>query len=89
MANHPSAWKRIRQNEKRRLRNKFYRTRMKTFIKRVREAVSEKDAEQATVRLQEASRIIAKTASKGVIHKRTAARKISRLTRQVNALRAS
>jgi len=89
VANHPSAWKRIRQNEKRRLRNKFYRTRMKTFIKRVREAVSEKDAEQATVRLQEASRIIAKTASKGVIHKRTAARKISRLTRQVNALRAS
>jgi len=89
LANHPSAWKRIRQNEKRRLRNKFYRTRMKTFIKRVREAVSEKDAEQATVRLQEASRIIAKTASKGVIHKRTAARKISRLTRQVNALRAS
>ncbi len=89
MANHPSAWKRIRQNEKRRLRNKFYRTRMKTFIKRVREAVNEKDTEQAAVRLQEASQIIAKTASKGVIHKRTAARKISRLTRQVNALRAS
>jgi len=89
VANHPSAWKRIRQNEKRRLRNKFYRTRMKTFIKRVREAVNEKDTEQAAVRLQEASQIIAKTASKGVIHKRTAARKISRLTRQVNALRAS
>jgi len=62
---------------------------MKTFIKRVREAVNEKDTEQAAVRLQEASQIIAKTASKGVIHKRTAARKISRLTRQVNALRAS
>ena len=89
MANHPSAWKRIRQTEKRRLRNKFYRTRMKTFIKRVREAVEQKDAAQAETRLKEASRIIAKTASKGVIHKRTAARKVSRLTRQVNALKAT
>ncbi len=89
MANHPSAWKRIRQTEKRRLRNKFYRTRMKTFIKRVREAVEQKDAAQAENRLKEASRIIAKTASKGVIHKRTAARKVSRLTRQVNALKAT
>ncbi len=89
MANHPSAWKRIRQTEKRRLRNKFYRTRMKTFIKRVREAVNQKDAEQAETRLREASRIISKTASKGVIHKRAAARKISRLARQVNTLRAT
>ncbi len=89
MANHPSAWKRIRQSEKRTFRNKFYRTRMKTFIKRVRTAVKEKDAEQAATQLQAATRIIAKTASKGVIHKRTAARKISRLTRQVNSLRAS
>ncbi len=89
MANHPSAWKRIRQTEKRRLRNKFYRTRMKTFIKRVREAINQKDTEQAEARLREASRIIAKTASKGVIHKRTAARKISRLTRQVNTLRVT
>jgi len=89
LANHPSAWKRIRQTEKRRLRNKFYRTRMKTFIKRVREAVEQKDAAQAENRLKEASRIIAKTASKGVIHKRTAARKVSRLTRQVNALKAT
>jgi len=89
LANHPSAWKRIRQTEKRTFRNKFYRTRMKTFIKRVREAVKQKDPEMAEVRLREASRIIAKTASKGVIHKRTAARKISRLTHQVNGLRAS
>jgi len=89
LANHPSAWKRIRQSEKRTFRNKFYRTRMKTFIKRVRTAVKEKDAEQAATQLQAAIRIISKTASKGVIHKRTAARKISRLTRQVNSLRAS
>ncbi len=89
MANHPSAWKRIRQTEKRTMRNKFYRTRMKTFIKRVRQAVKEKDAEQATAHLLAAQAIIAKTASKGVIHKRTAARKISRLTRQVNALKSS
>lgn len=89
MANHPSALKRIRQSEKRTFRNKFYRTRMKGFIKRVREAVKHKDLEQAEANLQTASRIISKTASKGVIHKRTAARKISRLSRQVNTLRAS
>ena len=62
---------------------------MKSFIKRVREAVKQKDLEQAEANLQTASRIISKTASKGVIHKRTAARKISRLSRQVNTLRAS
>ncbi len=62
---------------------------MKTFIKRVREAIKKKDADAAEKQLQIAKRIIAKTASKGVIHKRTAARKISRLTRQVNALRTS
>jgi len=89
LANHPSAWKRIRQSEKRTFRNKFYRTRMKSFIKRVREAVKQKDLEQAEANLQTASRIISKTASKGVIHKRTAARKISRLSRQVHTLRAS
>ncbi len=89
MANHPSAWKRIRQSEKRTFRNKFYRTRMKSFIKQVREAVKEKDAKQAVVHLQAATKVISKTASKGVIHKRTAARKISRLTRQVNTLRVS
>ena len=62
---------------------------MKSLVKQVREAVKEKDAEQAAVHLQAATKIISKTASKGVIHKRTAARKISRLTRQVNTLRAS
>ena len=62
---------------------------MKTFVKRVREAIQEKNTEEAVIRLQEASQIIAKTASKGVIHKRTAARKVSRLTQQVNALQAS
>ncbi len=88
MANHPSAWKRVRQTEKRTLRNKFYRTRMKTFIKRVRQAVKEKDMDQATTHLHAAQIIIAKTASKGVIPKRAAARKISRLSRQVHALKA-
>jgi small subunit ribosomal protein S20 len=89
LANHPSALKRIRQTEKRRLRNKLYRTRMKTLVKRVKEAIQEKNVEEAAARLQQASQIISKTATKGVIHKRTAARKVSRLTRQVNALRAS
>lgn len=62
---------------------------MKTLVRQVRETIKDKDVEKAAARLQAASRIISKTASKGVIHKRTAARKISRLTRQVNALKVS
>ena len=89
MANHPSAWKRIRQSEKRYERNKLYRTRMRTFIKRVREQIALKDGETASKTLQEATVVIAKAASKGVIHSKTASRNISRLTRQVNALNAS
>jgi small subunit ribosomal protein S20 len=89
LANHPSAWKRIRQSEKRYERNKLYRTRMRTFIKRVREQIALKDGEAASKTLQEATVVIAKAASKGVIHSKTASRNISRLTRQVNALNAS
>ncbi|NIA09746.1 MAG: 30S ribosomal protein S20 [Nitrospiraceae bacterium] len=89
MANHPSAWKRIRQSEKRYERNKLYRGRMRTFIKRVREQIELKDAEGASKALREATVVIAKASSKGVIHSKMASRNISRLTRQVNALNAS
>ena len=89
LANHASAWKRIRQNEKRYERNKLYRGRVRTFIKRVREQIELKDAEGAAKALQEATVVIAKASSKGVIHSKRASRNISRLTRQVNALSAS
>lgn len=86
MANHKSAIKRAKQNEKRRLRNRIRKTQMKNAIKSVEKALASSSTDQATESLQKAISVIDKTASKGVIHKNMAARKISRLTRKVNAL---
>jgi len=84
LAEHKSALKRARQNEKRRLRNKSTKTRTKNIIKGVQLAVSEKSREAALSELNTAKSIIDKAAKKGVIHKKTASRKISRLSRLVN-----
>ncbi len=81
--------KRARQNEKRRLRNQSRKTRVKNVIRNVRQAVSQKNLEEATAALQKAVPTIARVAGKGTLHWRTAARKISRLTRQVNALKSA
>lgn len=86
MANHPSALKRMRQNEKRRLRNRALRTRVKTEVKRVLRAVEEKKVEEAQEALRVATSMLHKSASKGAYHRNTASRKISRLVRKVNAL---
>lgn len=86
MANHKSAIKRARQNKVRRLRNKSYKTRVKNVCKEVRAAVMEKSPDQAQEKLKKAVSVIQKTASKGVLHRNTAARKISRLYRLVNQL---
>ena len=85
MANHKSALKRARQSEERRMRNRSRKTRMKTVIRSLEEAISSKSVEQARDKLQEAIAIIDSTASKGVIHRNTASRKVSRLTKKVNA----
>jgi small subunit ribosomal protein S20 len=84
LANHPSALKRARQNEDRKLRNRKTKTRVKHVVKLVREAVTASSAETAPVKLNEAKSLIDKASKKGVIHKRTAARKISRLSKLVN-----
>ena len=84
MANHQSALKRARQNETRRIRNKAKRTRIKTAVKELRSAVEENQIEKALQRFPSVVSIIQKTASSGTIHKRNAARKISRLARQLN-----
>ena len=84
MASHASAIKRAKQNEKRSLRNLHMKTTVKTAIKRVRQAVEEKDVEAAKKALQLAIPLIQKGRSKGIFHKNTSARKISRLTREVN-----
>jgi small subunit ribosomal protein S20 len=86
VANHKSAEKRNRQAQIRRLRNKINKTRMKTSIRKLDEVVAAGTAEEAQVALKEATVIIAKTASKGTIHKKTASRKISRLAKRVNAM---
>ena len=62
---------------------------MKSFVKRVRVAVESKDLQIAQKALSEAIPLIQKAHSKGVYHKNTSSRKISRLTREVNTLRAS
>ncbi len=81
-----SALKRARQAEKRRLRNKAVRTSLKTIIKKVETAVAEGDKLNASTALKEAIKKLCKAASKGVIHKNTASRHISRLTKKVNAI---
>ena len=81
MANHKSALKRARQNENRRLRNKSVKTRVKSVVKAVRTA-----GEDAAAKLDEAKSVIDKAAKRGVIHKRTAARSISRLSKHVNSV---
>ena len=80
MANHKSAIKRARQNEIRRLRNKAVRTRIKKITKSIRQAGSD----DAAAALNQAKSVIDKAAKKRVIHKNTAARKVSQLTRIAN-----
>ncbi len=81
-----SALKRVRQSEKNRLRNKAVRTAIKTVTKKVEAAVSSKDKEGIKGLLIEAESLISKAATKGVIHRNTAARRISRLARLANTL---
>lgn len=86
MANHKSAEKRARQNEKRRERNISVRSRVKTSVKAALKSIEEKDVEKSHKVLLDTTKTIAKAAAKGIFPKKTAARKISRLTKKVNAL---
>jgi small subunit ribosomal protein S20 len=89
MNKHPSAQKRHRQSVKRQARNQAIRSKVRTFVKRVRESIDAENADEATARLQGATRAIDKAVTKGVLHRNTASRKISRLTRAVRSLTAS
>jgi len=81
-----SALKKARQSLKRNVRNKAVRTSLKTLVKKVESAVSSGNREDAGKALKEAIQVLNKAASKGVIHKNNASRKISNLSRKVNAL---
>ena len=84
MANHKSALKRARQNQIRRIRNKSVKTRIKNIVKELTLALDGESKEAVPEKLNSAKSAIDKAAKKGVIHKRTAARKISRLSKRAN-----
>jgi small subunit ribosomal protein S20 len=87
LANHKSAKKRALQNEKKRTRNMAVKTQVKNAVKTVRSAGAEK-AENMTDSLIKATSVIDIAAKKGVMHRNTAARKISRLAKLVNGAKA-
>lgn len=88
MANSPQAKKRVRQIERRTAVNKSRKSRIRTFIRKVEEAIASGDQSVALAALKAAQPEIMRGASKGVLHKNTASRKISRLHGRVKALSA-
>lgn len=82
MANNPSALKRQKQSEKRRLRNKSYKSSINTAVKKVFANLDEKNPEAAKASYEAAVSRLDSAVTKGVLHRRTASRRISRLTRQ-------
>lgn len=86
MANSPQSKKRARQNEKRFAVNKARRSRIRTFLRKVEEAIASGDKEAATAALRAAQPELMRGVTKGVLHKNTAGRKMSRLSARVKAL---
>jgi small subunit ribosomal protein S20 len=86
MANTASARKRIRQNERRTARNQARKSRMRTFVKKVEAAIAGGDKTAAAAALVAAQPEMQRAAGKGVIHRNTIGRKISRLSARIKAL---
>jgi small subunit ribosomal protein S20 len=86
VANHKSAEKRIRQTARRTARNRYVRSTMRTFVKRVRVSAEAGEADAARAALIDAMKKIDGAASKGVIHRKQASRRISRLQLLVNQI---
>lgn len=84
MANHPSALKRERQSQKRRQQNRTVASSVKTAVRKALAAINDKDAETTQQRLKAATASINRAASKGVLPKKRASRKISRLAKKAN-----
>lgn len=89
MANHKSALKRIRQNEKRRIHNRMYRNRARTLVKNARNAIASGEVADATEATRAAIRDLDMAASRGIIHPRNAARRKSRLMKRLAALQSA
>ncbi|MDJ0825625.1 MAG: 30S ribosomal protein S20 [Rhodobacter sp.] len=86
MANSPQAKKRARQNQRRYDINKARRSRIRTFLRKVEEAIASGDRDAAAAALRQAQPELMRGVSKGVLHKNTAARKVSRLNARVKAI---
>ena len=86
MPNHKSAMKRVRQNEKRRIRNRHVMSTTRTSVKKVRAAIEQGDSQAAQEALSGAVRLLDRAVTRGVIPRNQASRKISRLTVAVNQL---
>ncbi len=86
MATHPSAEKRHRQSEKRAAVNRARSSRVKTFVKKVETAIASGDKEAARAAFAEAAPEMQRGVSKGIAHRNTVARKLSRLSAQIKAL---
>jgi small subunit ribosomal protein S20 len=86
---HKSAIKRHRQSETRAARNQVVRTHVRRVVRELRETIASKDAAKAATLLQTAMKTVDKAVTKGVLHRNNAARRISRLSHQVAALKAS
>ncbi len=87
MANTKSAKKRIRSNERKRVRNTMYRSRVKTAVKKAEQSIFTGTPDEATIR--EAISTLDKAAGKGILHKNNAARRKSRLMKKLNAAAAA
>jgi small subunit ribosomal protein S20 len=86
MANTSSAKKAVRKIERRTAVNKSRRSEMRTYVRKVEEAIASRNAEAAAAALHEAEPLLARAAQKGIVHKNAASRKVSRLTKRVKAL---
>ena len=86
LANSRSAIKRARQNPKRRLRNRYYTGRARTYVRKAFATFADGDPEPAKEATLEAIRVLDKAAEKGILHKNNVARRKSRLMKHLNAL---
>ncbi len=86
MANHPSAKKRVRRNNRRALINKARKSRVRTFIKKVEQAIEAGDAKLAQEAYKQMQPELYRSVTKGLLHKNAAARKASRLASKIKAL---
>ena len=86
MANTPSAKKAVRKIERRTAVNKSRRSQMRTYVRKVEEAIATGDSDAAVKAFRAAEPLVMRAAQKGIVHKNTASRKVSRLSARVNAL---